>query len=218
MTDTQGYGQHGSSLRDLPRLRSSRRLRSSSWDRSGGNDDRVTLAPGAVATLAEIEGAGSICHIWITVASEHMTVQPRTREPDLLRRLLLRMYWDGEEQPSVLVPLGDFFGCGHGRTANFVSAPLQMSPQDGKGLNCFFHMPFATGARIEVASEMAEESVYLYLVRRRRRHDLHRRRRLAAVASRHRNRGLFQHGLVPRPALQRALPRHHAARRRQLVR
>jgi Protein of unknown function (DUF2961) len=164
MTDRQdmpGYGPHGSSLRDLPRLRSSRRRRSSSWDTSGGNDDRVTLTPGATATLADIAGAGSISHIWLTVAGEHMG-QPRTREPDLLRRLLIRMYWDGETEPSVLVPLGDFFGVGHARTVNFASAPLQMSPEDGKGFNCFFHMPFASGARIEVVSEMREESVYLY--------------------------------------------------------
>ena len=160
--DVSGYGPHGSSLRDLPRLRSSARRRCSSWDRSGGNDDRVTLRPGETATLAEIDGAGSVNHIWITVAHEHMTTTPQTLEPDVLRSLLLRMYWDGEDEPSVLVPLGDFFGVGHGRTANFVSAPLQMSPQDGKGFNCFFHMPFAAGARIEVTSELAEESVYLY--------------------------------------------------------
>ena len=58
------------------------------------------------------------------------------------------MYWDGEEEPSVLVPIGDFFG--HTRTRNFVSAPLQMSPEDGKSFNSFFHMPFANGARIKV--------------------------------------------------------------------
>jgi hypothetical protein len=52
------YGDFGSSLRDLPRLRSSRRKRVSSWDRSGGNDDRLHIQPGATATLAEIRGAG----------------------------------------------------------------------------------------------------------------------------------------------------------------
>jgi hypothetical protein len=79
-----------------------------------------------------------------------------------LRRLVLKMYWDGEEEPSVLVPVGDFFGIGHGRTRNFVSAPLQMSPEDGKSFNSFFHMPFADGARIEVTSELEHEEVLLY--------------------------------------------------------
>jgi hypothetical protein len=67
-----GYGDFGSSLRDLPRLRSGRRRRASSWDRSGGNDDRLTIEPGATASLAEMSGAGSISHVWITVANEHM--------------------------------------------------------------------------------------------------------------------------------------------------
>ncbi len=157
-----GYGDFGSSLRDLPRLRSGRRGRSSSWDRSGGNDDRVTLVPGQTDTLAELEGAGSITHIWCTLASEHGTFAPNAREPDFLRRLVLKMYWDGEEQPSVLTPLGDFFGVGHARTTNFASLPLQMSPQDGKAFNSFFHMPFANGARIEVESELSHDRVLLY--------------------------------------------------------
>ncbi len=160
--ETSGYGPHGSSLRDLPRLRNARRRRFSSWDRTGGNDDRVTLRPGATTTLAEIDGAGSVNHIWVTVAPEQMTITPDELEPDILRRLVLRMYWDGEENPSVLVPLGDFFGTGHAQTVNFASAPLQMSPQDGKAMNCFFHMPFADGARIEVVSELSQEAVYLY--------------------------------------------------------
>ena len=153
-----GYGDFGSSLRDLPRLRSSRRRRASSWDRSGGNDDRLTLEPGASALLANISGAGCVNHVWITCASE----SPEPQEPDFLRRLLLKMYWDGEEEPSVLVPMGDFFGVGHARTTNFVAAPLQMSPEGGKSFNCFFHMPFASGARIEVASELEHERVFFY--------------------------------------------------------
>jgi hypothetical protein len=109
-----------------------------------------------------MSGAGSINHIWITVVNEHMDRTPNAIEPDFLRRLLLRMYWDGEEEPSVLVPIGDFFGVGHARTRNFVSAPLQMSPEDGKSFNCFFHMPFAKGARIELVSELEHEKVLFY--------------------------------------------------------
>ena len=160
--NVSGYEDFGSSLRDLPRLRSSRRRRASSWDRSGGNDDRIHVEPGATTTLAEMGGAGSINHVWITVANEHMDRTPNAIEPDFLRRLLLRMYWDGEEEPSVIVPLGDFFGVGHARTTNFHSAPLQMSPENGKSFNCFFHMPFAEGARIDLVSELEHENVLFY--------------------------------------------------------
>lgn len=156
------YGNHGSSLRDLPRLRSSRRKRVSSWDRTGGNDDRLTIEPGQTVPLAEIEGAGCVNHIWVTCAHEGYVDTPGTSAPDFLRKLLLRMSWDGEEEPSVLVPLGDFFGAGHARTANFASLPIQMSPQDGKSFNCFFHMPFARGARIDVVSELEHTRVFFY--------------------------------------------------------
>ena len=83
-----GYGDFGSSLRDLPRLRSSRRRRASSWDKSGGNDDRLTIGPGETATLAEVQGAGCINHLWITVGGD---APSKTPEPDFLRKLLLKM-------------------------------------------------------------------------------------------------------------------------------
>lgn len=155
------YGRFGSSLRDLPRLRHSKRRRASSWDRTGGNDDRLTIQPGATAVLADIEGPGSINHIWCTVALPGKDVPDQT-ETDCLRRLVLRITWDGAAAPSVLVPLGDFFGIGHAKTRNFVSAPLQMSPQDGKAFNSWFHMPFASRAKVELISELADQPVFFY--------------------------------------------------------
>src|SRR3954451_6279480 len=118
-----GYGEHGSSLRDLPRLRRTRRRRSSSWDRTGGNEDRATLPPGGTVTMLDVPGAGVVTHIWMTVAAPRTVRHPRSQRPDLLRRLVLRAWWDGEDEPSIAVPLGDFFGVGHGRTTNFVSLP-----------------------------------------------------------------------------------------------
>ena len=155
-----GYGDFGSSLRDLPRLRSSRRKRASSWDRSGGNDDWLTLSPGQTVTLVDVPRAGCVNHIWITAATERTALL--SSEPYFLRKMLLKAYWDGEEEPSVLAPVGDFFGVGHARTVNFASAPIQMSPQDGKAFNCFFHMPFANGARIEITSELESERILFY--------------------------------------------------------
>ena len=155
------YGDFGSSLRDLPRLRNQRRRRASSWDRSGGNEDRITVRPGQTVTLADLEGAGSVNHIWMTVAPREPDT-PETADRDFLRKLVLRIYWDGSPTPSVLVPLGDFFGVGHARTVNFASLPLQMSPEDGKAFNSFFHMPFADGARFELTSECEEEVLWFY--------------------------------------------------------
>lgn len=143
----------GGPLRSLARRRTCRSKRLSSYDRTGGNADFIVIKPGERAELGTIPGAGCITHIWMTSTSQ---------EPAWLRRLVLRMWWDGEAEPSVQVPLGDFFGVGHGRTVTFASLPLQMSPQDGASLNCWFPMPFANGARIEVASDCTEHEAILY--------------------------------------------------------
>lgn len=141
------------SLSDLPRLRERRRRRRSSHDKTDGNRDFIVIPVGETRSLAEVEGAGCIRHIWVTI---------RCQDEWYLRKILLRMYWDEEENPSVEVPIGDFFGIGHGITHNFVSVPLQMSPQEGKGFNCWWPMPFIEGARIEVENQCATEVQALY--------------------------------------------------------
>jgi len=133
-----------SPLRGLAVLRDFERRRESSWDRAGGNRDYIIVKGAEERGLAEIEEPGCITHLWMTTNSI---------EDHYLRKILLRIFWDGEENPSVLVPLGDFFGLGHGLTRNFVSLPLTMSPRSGRGMNCFFPMPFYRRARIDVVNE-----------------------------------------------------------------
>ncbi|MBM3496778.1 MAG: DUF2961 domain-containing protein [Armatimonadetes bacterium] len=133
-----------SGLTNLALLRDARSRRASSFDKTGGNEDFVVFAPGETKTIAGIRGPGCIRHIWMTAAG---------KEEALLRRWVLGMYWDGEREPSVECPLGDFFGMGFGMTKDFVSAPLQMSPANGMGLNCWFPMPFSHGATITMTNE-----------------------------------------------------------------
>lgn len=141
-------------LSDLPRLTQTRTARASSWDRTGGNEDRLRLEPGADAVLAELGEPGVVRHLWATLACG---------DRDYLRKIVLRMFWDGAKTPCVEAPIGDFFGVGHARARNFVSLPLQMSPEDGKAFNCWFPMPFDT-ARVEVCNEAAEEALlYFYI-------------------------------------------------------
>src|SRR3990170_1457780 len=144
-----------SSLSGLPFLRDARRRRASSYDTTGGNRDFWLLQPGETRTLAQIDGAGCVRHIWMTLGS---------REDAFPRRSVLRMSWDGAATPCVEVPTGDFFGIGHGITKEFSSLPLTMSPQDGRGFNCFFPMPFATGARIELTNEGERRLVAYFYV------------------------------------------------------
>jgi len=146
----------GGDLSGIPVLRDAKRRRFSSYDRTGGNKDYFAVPAGETATLAEMEGAGIVKHIWVTI---------RTRDEYYLRKLVLRAYWDGEENPSVEVPIGDFFGIGHAISKNYVSAPLQMSPEDGKGFNCWFPMPYAKGAKITVENQGSWdcEAFYYYV-------------------------------------------------------
>ena len=145
------------SLASLPRLRRFKRQRLSSWDRSGGNHDAIQIPAGETALLGEIEGAGCIRHLWVTMMS-------LPSEQHELRQTVLRMFWDGESSPSVEAPLGDFFGVGFGMRRNFVSLPLQMSPQDGKAMNCWFPMPFAEGARLELENQGEALRIFFYYI------------------------------------------------------
>ncbi len=143
-------------LAGLPLLRPGvKRLRQSSYDPNGGNSDWWEFAPGQTRNIAEISGAGCIKHIWCTMWSD---------DKYQLRKILLRMYWDGETDPSVEVPIGDFFGMGHGMCKNFVSLPLQMSPQDGRSFNCWFPMPFQSNARIEIVNETTKKLNFYFYV------------------------------------------------------
>ena len=136
--------------------RAAKSMRVSSYDKTGGNTDRLHIAPGDTVTLADIKSPGIITHIWVTIGTDGPGL-----EKDYLRKITLQAYWDGEKNPSIEAPVGDFFGMGHSMTKNFVSAPLQMSPQDGKGFNCFFPMPFRESAKFVVKNE-CENTVFFY--------------------------------------------------------
>ena len=129
-------------LSDLTRPHDYVLKRASSYDRSGGNEDYRELAPGGTWTLLDADGPGEVTHVWMTIAS---------REMFHLKKLVLRMYWDGESTPSVEAPVGDFFGLGLGDYFLYQSAPLAVAAD--KALNAFFPMPFQKHARITMTNE-----------------------------------------------------------------
>jgi len=148
-------------LHNICYKRKAKSKRVSSYDITGGNDDRLTIPPGESRTFAEIDGAGLITHIWITMGNFGY---PGGSEPYNARKVFLSFYWDGEENPSVLAPIGDFFGMGHGETKNFVAEPLQMSPQNGRAFNCWFPMPFGNGAKMCVTNECTFPLTFYFYV------------------------------------------------------
>ncbi len=121
-------------------------LKQGSWDRTGGNRDSWTIAPGATLEVFKADGPGVISHIWFTIAA---------RSGDHLKELVLRAYWDGNTKPSVEAPIGDFFGCNMNTYQIYQSEYLACSP--GKSLNCYFAMPYKRSARLTVANEGKQE-------------------------------------------------------------
>jgi hypothetical protein len=145
-----------SSLANLAKLRPKvKRKRISSSNPEGTNLDLIPIKPNEKYVLCDILGSGCIKHIWTTLAS---------KDPYYLRKAIIRMWWDGEKNPSVECPVGDFFGVGHSKSTIFWSLPLCMAPEDGKGFNCFFPMPFSSRARIEIENETDLSLVCYYYI------------------------------------------------------
>jgi hypothetical protein len=130
-------------LRSLFRAPRAGSYRASSWDRSGGNDDFIRIPAGATVTLLDQPGAGCITRIYVALIAPELSDY---------RDGILRCFWDGEDTPSVEVPLGDFFGVTHGRIREYASFFTTVNPGMGAspGLNAYFPMPFGAGARIEI--------------------------------------------------------------------
>jgi hypothetical protein len=154
---TQAQFSPGNPLAGLEQLKSFETRRASSSDPNwkNGNGDARPIAPGGTLTLAELEGPGVVAHIWFTIAHN---------APFYSRLLTLRMYWDGEEHPSVECPVGDFFGIGHGVDKPFTSIPIRVT-SDGRGRNCYWPMPFKKSARLTVTNESDKrcDAFYYYI-------------------------------------------------------
>ncbi len=175
-------GPHGL-LADLTRVRDARSARASSWDQTGRNKDNWVVGPGETVVLADIEGPGCISHIWMTQSCRitpgpglippelvgvpmleihnALGVNWEIVDPDYYRKVVLKIYWDDQEHPSVLAPLGDFFGLMNSLSGNYSSMPLSVSAKEvevhtfggSASFNSYFQMPFGKRARIEVENQ-----------------------------------------------------------------
>jgi hypothetical protein len=144
-------------LAALSAIRPARTGRFSSYDTSGRNADAWRLQPGETRVLADIKGPGSITHIWMTQGNHY-------------RECLLRITWDDAPHPSVLCPLGDFFGLGHGIVNSYQSLLFTASTSGnnqfnrGCALNCYAPMPFRRRALVELVNESPEpHGQYFYI-------------------------------------------------------
>jgi len=108
----------------------------------------AVIAAGATLTIMDNEGPGVIRHIWITLDSK------------FYRDIVVRFYWDGEEQPSVECPVGDLMCCSWNARQNILSLPINVNPSGG--MNCYFPMPFRQHARITVTNDSPNELPHFF--------------------------------------------------------
>ncbi len=129
----------------------------SSYDKTGGNKDWIDIKPMEKVNIMDFEGCGIIKHIWCTFSED---------ESDLyaLRKIIIRMYWDDEENPSVIAPLGDFFGLGFGIRTTFENYFQSASEDSGRSLNSYFPMPFRKKARIEIENQCNKDIMFYYKI------------------------------------------------------
>lgn len=106
----------------------------------------VVIVPGSTFTLAEINGSGAIQHIWMTPTGDW-------------RSSILRMYWDDEKDPSVEVPVGDFFAMGWGKYSRLSSLAVCVNP--GSAFNSYWPMPFRKKAKFTLEN-LADKPMTIY--------------------------------------------------------
>jgi hypothetical protein len=114
-----------------------------------GAPSRLVRA-GESVDLCDLEGPGTVRHVWCTV--------PPGR-PEQMRALVLEAFYDGHDEPSVAVPLLDFFGLPLGRPVPYTSALT--AAQEGRGFNAYFPMPFRSHLRMTFTNA-SDKSVMLY--------------------------------------------------------
>ena len=109
----------------------------------------VVIKAGQTFVMADIKGSGAIQHIWMTPTGNN-------------RFNILRIYWDGEDTPSVECPAGDFFACGLGQYTKVTSLAVCVNP--GSGFNCYWQMPFRKGYKITMTNIDEKDMVLYYQI------------------------------------------------------
>lgn len=106
----------------------------------------IIIKSGDTFEAANISGSGAIQQIWMTVTGHW-------------RSIILRIYWEDQNYPSVECPIGDFFACGWGKFCQLSSLAVCVNP--GSAFNCYWEMPFRKNCRISL-SNLNDEDIKLY--------------------------------------------------------
>ena len=145
-------GGKGKGATAVPKLPNTRNVNNASWAaRDLGESWKVNpyiiINSGETVTIAEMEGPGAIQQIWMTPTG-------------VWRRSIIRIYWDGEETPSVECPIADFFCMGWNEYAPLNSLPVCVNP--GSAFNCYWQMPFRKSCKITMENVNPKDAMTLY--------------------------------------------------------
>ena len=110
------------------------------------------FAPGQTYILCDIKGPAVIRHIWVTVRKDVETLQG----------IVVRAYWEGQDNPSIEAPLGAFFGIMHGKATAYQSAVHSVNSD--AGMNIWLEMPFAKQAKITITNESTKTTPLFYYI------------------------------------------------------
>jgi hypothetical protein len=132
------------------------RRASSSNEDLARNGDAKHLDPLGTLVLLDADGPGQIAHFWNTLGSF---------DPFAGRALVLRIYYDGAEKPSVEAPLGDFFAMGHAAQKDLTSFPVTATSY-GRSRTCWWRMPFRKHIKVTLTNDsptIGLDSFYYYI-------------------------------------------------------
>ena len=107
----------------------------------------ISIPARQTVSIADIEGSGAVQSIWFA--------------GNIGRDMILRIYWDDQDLPSVECPWPDFFALPwnyNGVRIN--SLPVSVNPKNG--CNCFWEMPFRKRCRITMENINPEKALVLY--------------------------------------------------------
>ena len=104
----------------------------------------LTVAGGQTESAFRLTGPGAITAIRVKMDFEN-----RAAEMAALRELCLQVRFDGQQQPAVWCPLGDFFGTAPGKNL-YQSYPTGMTED---GFYAYWYMPFARSAEVELVND-----------------------------------------------------------------
>lgn len=140
------------------RNETTRQLTTFKLDRKGKT---IPIPRGKRVTVGEVKGEGYIAQLWLTFPGwfwRHWETQ-LPNNPSILKTLILRIYFDGAEQPAVAAPAGDFFGAGLCEVPNFASRYFGTS---SGGFFCKWPMPFRKSYRVEMENVDEEIDTVLF--------------------------------------------------------